>query len=274
MAMAKRVALVTGASSGIGAAAAIKLRERGFTVYAAGRRRDRLEAIAGNGIIPLVFDVSDDAACVNAINQILEEQGRIDVLVNNAGYGALGAIEDVPAAEGIKQFEVNVFGPIRLIQLVLPHMREEHSGRIINVSSIGGKVYSLLGGWYHGTKFALEGMTDSLRLEVEPFGIDVSLIEPGAIATEWGTIAADNVERTSGTGAYADAAHAVAASLRKPTEGGGVSPDVVADAIVKAAADARPKTRYPVGSNAKSAVLSRRLLSDRQFDKIARRAVK
>lgn len=271
--MAKKVALVTGASSGIGASAASKLQQHGFTVYAAGRRRDRLDAIAGHGIIPLVFDVSDDAACVNAINQILEQQGRIDVLVNNAGYGALGAIEDVPAAEGVKQFEVNVFGPIRLIQLVLPHMRAQHSGRIINVSSIGGKVYSLLGGWYHGTKFALEGMTDSLRLEVEPFGIDVSLIEPGAIATEWGAIAADNVERTSGTGAYADAAHAVAASLRKPTADGGVSPDVVADAIVKAATDARPKTRYPVGSNAKSAVLARRLLSDRQFDKIARRAV-
>jgi NAD(P)-dependent dehydrogenase (short-subunit alcohol dehydrogenase family) len=272
--MTKKVVLVTGATSGIGAAAAIKLCEHGFTVYAAGRRRDRLEDITRPGIIPLIFDVSDDAACVNAINQILNEQGRIDVLVNNAGYGALGAIEDVPAAEGVKQFEVNVFGPIRLIQLVLPHMRARHSGRIINVSSIGGKVYSLLGGWYHGTKFALEGMSDSLRLEVAPFGIDVSLIEPGAITTEWGAIAADNVERTSGAGAYAATAHAVSASLRQPAENGGVSADVVADAIVKAATDAHPKTRYPVGSNAKSAVLARRFLSDRQFDKIARRAAK
>jgi NAD(P)-dependent dehydrogenase (short-subunit alcohol dehydrogenase family) len=272
--MSERVALVTGATSGIGEAAALALRDRGFIVYAAGRRLDRLAALSAERLIPLKLDVTDGASCASAIERIVADQGRIDVLVNNAGYGALGAIEDMSLDEGRRQFEVNVFGPFRLIQLALPHMRAQRSGRIVNVSSIGGKVYSLLGGWYHGTKFALEGMSDSLRLEVAPFGIDVSIIEPGAIATEWGAIAADNVERVSGAGAYASDARGVAVNLRGSSGQAGTPASVVADAIVSAATARRPKTRYPVGSNARSALVARRVLSDRRFDALARRVMR
>ncbi|GIF47244.1 short subunit dehydrogenase [Asanoa ferruginea] len=161
--MDARVALVTGATSGIGAQAALALRRRGFVVYAAGRRGDRLADAATKELLPLKLDVTDDGSMVDAIDRIVADRGRIDVLVNNAGYGSLGAIEETTAAEGRRQFEVNVFGAFRLIQLVLPHMRAQRSGRIINVSSAGGKTYGPLGGWYHGTKFALEGMSDSLR---------------------------------------------------------------------------------------------------------------
>ena len=272
--MTTQVALVTGATSGIGEAAARSLRDKGFTVYAAGRRRDRLAALEGERLIPLELDVTDDASCVAAIERIIAEQGRIDVLVNNAGYGALGAIEDTELDEGRRQFEVNVFGPFRLIQLALPHMRVQRSGRIVNVSSVGGKIYSLLGGWYHGTKHALEGMSDCLRIEVAPFGIDVSIIEPGAIATEWGPIAADNVERVSGNGAYAEDAHAVAARLRPTSPIRHAPASAVADAIVLAATARKPKTRYAVGTNAKPALRARRILSDRSFDTIARRVTR
>jgi NAD(P)-dependent dehydrogenase (short-subunit alcohol dehydrogenase family) len=209
-----RIALVTGATSGIGGATAEALRKRGYVVYAAGRRADRLAALADDRLLPVQMDVTDDASLVETVERVIAEQGRIDVLVNNAGYGSLGAIEDTSVDEGRRQFEVNVFGAFRLIQLVLPRMREQRSGRIVNVSSAGGKIYSPLGGWYHGTKFALEGMSDSLRLEVAPFGIKVVIIEPGATLTEWGLIAADRVEKASGHGAYAWQAHALASSLR------------------------------------------------------------
>jgi NAD(P)-dependent dehydrogenase (short-subunit alcohol dehydrogenase family) len=273
--MGARVALVTGATSGIGADAAVALRQRGFVVYAAGRRFDRLAGLAAQDLRPVELDVTDDASRVDAIDRIVAEQGRIDVLVNNAGYGSLGAIEDTAPGEGRRQFEVNVFGPFRLIQLVLPHMRAQRSGRIINVSSAGGKTYSPLGGWYHGTKFALEGMSDSLRVEVAPFGIDVVIIEPGAILTEWGLIAADHVEKTSGTGAYGSAARALAANLRSRSHRSrSAAPTVVANAIVAGAIARRPKTRYAVGTGSRPGILARRVLSDRAFDALATRGMR
>jgi NAD(P)-dependent dehydrogenase (short-subunit alcohol dehydrogenase family) len=270
-----RVALVTGATSGIGAQAALALRQRGFVVYAAGRRADRLAGLAAKDLLPLELDVTDDPSMVHAIDRIATERGRIDVLVNNAGYGSLGAIEDTTVGEGRRQFEVNVFGAFRLIQLVLPRMRAQGSGRIINVSSAGGKIYSPLGGWYHGTKFALEGMSDSLRVEVAPFGIDVVIIEPGTTLTEWGLIAADNVEKTSGAGAYGSGARALASSLRSASHRSRSSaPSVVADAIVAGVNARRPKTRYAVGAGAKPSILARRVLSDRAFDALATRAMR
>ena len=145
------VALVTGASSGIGAESAKHLAAAGFLVYAAARRTDRLGELASGSIRPLTMDVTDDDSVTAGVQQVLAEAGRIDALVNNAGYGSYGAVEDVPIDEARRQFEVNVFGPFRLIQLALPHMRVQRSGRIVNVSSVGGKIYSLLGGWYHGT---------------------------------------------------------------------------------------------------------------------------
>src|SRR5690348_15143016 len=176
--MSTKIALVTGGSSGIGEATALALAERGYTVYAGARRVERMEPLKAHGVRPLAMDVTDDASLQFAVSQMLAEAGRIDVLVNNAGYGSYGALEDVPLSEARSQFEVNVFGAARLTQLVLPHMRAQRSGTVVNITSMGGKVHTPLGGWYHGTKFALEALSDCLRVEAKPFGIDVVVIEP------------------------------------------------------------------------------------------------
>lgn len=272
--MTTKTALVTGASSGIGEATALKLQELGYVVYGAARRTERLQKLAGAGVRPLAIDVTDDASMQAAITRIVDETGRIDVLVNNAGYGSYGALEDVPLDEGRDQFEVNVFGAMRLIQLVLPQMRAQRSGRIVNITSMGGKLYTPLGGWYHGSKFALEALSDCLRLEVKPFGIDVVVIEPGGIQTEWGGIAAGHVEKTSGGGAYAAQAAAVASSLRSEANSTRNSPpSVIANAIGKAVTARKPKTRYVAGFGARPLLFVRRHASDRVFDWIISRAV-
>lgn len=267
------IALVTGASSGIGEATARRLADDGFVVYGAARRIDRLEPLAAYGIVPLAMDVTDEASMTAGIDRILSERGRIDVLVNNAGYGSYGALEDVPLEEARRQFEVNVFGAARLMQLVLPHLRAQRSGTIINVTSMGGKIYTPLGGWYHATKFALEALSDCLRLEVAPFGVDVVVIEPGGIRTEWGAIAADGLGATSGAGAYADQAEAVAATLGGEGNSRFASdPSVIARAISKAASAGRPRTRYAVGFGAKPLIGLHTALPDRAFDAVIKRA--
>ncbi|MFD6398911.1 oxidoreductase [Nocardia sp. NPDC060249] len=272
--MTDKTALVTGASSGIGEATARKLATLGYTVYGAARRADRLQKLAADGIRPLAMDVTDDASVRAGIEHIVAETGRIDVLVNNAGYGSYGAIEDVPLDEARYQFEVNVFGAARLAQLALPHMREQRSGTIVNITSMGGKIYTPLGGWYHGTKFALEGLSDCLRLEAEPFGVDVVVIEPGGIRTEWGGIAADHLRKVSGDGAYAAQAEAVAASLGPEATVARLSspPEVIADAIGKAVTARRPKTRYRVGFGSRPLIFLKWLLPDRAFDALIKRA--
>lgn len=266
--MSEKVALVTGASSGIGEVTARKLQELGYMVYGAARRVDRMQGLESAGMHTLAMDVTDDASVTAAVEQIIAETGRIDVLVNNAGYGSYGSIEDTPLDEARHQFEVNIFGAMNLTQKVLPHMRAQRSGTIINISSMGGKMYTPLGGWYHATKFALEALSDSLRMEVEPFGIDVVIIEPGGIATEWGGIAADNVEKVSGNGAYANQAKAVAKSLRGGGVNRGSQPTVISDAIAKALTAEKPKTRYAVGFGARPLIAAHAILPDRAFDKL------
>jgi NAD(P)-dependent dehydrogenase (short-subunit alcohol dehydrogenase family) len=265
-----QVALVTGASSGIGEAAALELAKRGYVVYAAARRAGRLAGLTGRGIHALAMDVADDASMQAGLAQVIAEHGRIDVLVNNAGYGSYGALEDVDPAEARYQFEVNVFGLARLIQLIAPHMRAQGSGRIVNISSMGGKIYEPLGAWYHATKFAVEGLSDSLRLELKPFGIDVVIVEPGAIRTEWADIAADKLEKTSGGTVYADQAGRVASVLRamgtNPRRA--TDPAVVGRVIAAAATSRRPRTRYVTGFGARPLLLARRLLPDRSFDRV------
>lgn len=262
------VALVTGGSSGIGEATARRLHGLGWSVYAAARRTDRMGELAGMGISTLALDVTDEPSAAAAVDQITSEQGRIDVLVNNAGYGSYGALEDVPLSEARYQFEVNVFGLARLTQLLLPHMRQQHSGRIINVSSIGGKIHEPLGGWYHATKFAVEGLSDSLRVEVRPFGIDVVVIEPGAIRTEWGSIAAQNLRRASARTAYRQQAEYVAAVLESTSGPRSLAspPEVIANVIARAATTRRPRTRYVAGRGARAIIAARALLPDRAFD--------
>ena len=264
-----RVALVTGGSSGIGESAARMLSDKGFVVYAVARRVDRMKALADDGIHVFGMDVSDEESMSSGIQRILDEQGRIDVLVNNAGYGSFGAVEDVPIDEARRQFEVNLFGLARLIQLVLPTMRAQHSGVIINISSIGGHFYEPLGAWYHATKHALEGFSDSLRLELRPHGVDVAIIEPAAIRSEWADIAADSMLDTAKGGAYEEQARKAAGLFERsysPAMSSG--PEVVARAIVKAATARRPRTRYPVGKGARTIITSRRMLPDRVFDRV------
>src|ERR1700744_1173807 len=178
------VALVTGASSGMGKDFSLRLLAEGYVVYGAARRTERMADLASAGCHVIALDVTDDASMVTAVDQIIREQGRIDVLINNAGYGQFGALEDVPMDEGRRQLETNLIGPARLIQLCLPHMRARRYGRIFNISSTGGKIAGPLGGWYYASKFALEGYSDALRNEVARFGIDVVVIEPGGIQSE------------------------------------------------------------------------------------------
>jgi NAD(P)-dependent dehydrogenase (short-subunit alcohol dehydrogenase family) len=270
-----KVALVTGASSGIGEAVALKLRSLGYTVYGAARRVERMAGLADRGVRTLAMDVTDGASMQAGVEQIVAAEGSIDVLVNNAGYGSYGAIEDVPLEEARAQFEVNLFGAARLVQLVLPRMRAQRSGTIVNITSMGGKVHSPLGGWYHATKFALEALSDCLRIEVKPFGIDVVVIEPGGIATEWDGIAVDKLREASaaGSGAYAAQVGAVARALSSEgNEGRNSPPSVVADAIGEAVTARRPKTRYAVGFGARPLLAARAVLPDRAYDALITRA--
>ena len=266
-----RVALVTGASSGIGAATARRLARAGLTVYGAARRLDRLAELAADGVRAVELDVTSDDSMTAAVDHVLSEAGRIDVLVNNAGYGSYGAIEDVPMAEARRQIEVNLFGLARMIQLVVPGMRGRGGGTIVNITSIGGKITTPLGGWYHASKFAVEGLSDALRTELAPFGIDVVVIEPGGIATEWGDIAMESAKAASGDGAYAERVGAASTAMEGPIAQRGSDPDVVARTIERAVTAGRPRTRYAVGFMAKPSLIARRVLPDRAMDWIQTR---
>lgn len=269
--MERQVALVTGASSGIGEQTALELLRRGFIVYGAARRVDRMSSLVDAGGHAIAMDVTDDASVRAAVDRITAEQGRIDVLVNNAGYGSYGALEDVPIDEARRQFEVNVFGLARITQLVLPGMRARRSGTIVNISSIGGRIYEPLGGWYHATKFAVEGLSDSLRVELEPHGIRVVVIQPGAIRTEWNGISRRSAIERSGETAYAAQARALVRTLEAADgSSAATEPHVVATTIAKAVTARRPQTRYATPFSAKFIVGLRRMLPDRAFDAVIR----
>jgi NAD(P)-dependent dehydrogenase (short-subunit alcohol dehydrogenase family) len=263
-----KTAIVTGASAGIGEATCLALVDKGFTVYAVARRADRMAHLADKGIVPVSADVTDDASMVALVDKVVSETGRVDVLVNNAGYGSYGALEEVPMDEARRQFDVNIFGLARLTQLVLPHMRSQGSGRIINISSVGGRIWEPLGAWYHATKFAVEGLSDSLRAELRPHGIDVIVIQPGAIKTEWAAISAENLKTASSIPAYADQVRVGAAVLAKAdTVRGASPPSTVAKTIARAATARRPRTRYATGGGARSVLLFNKILSDRGWDR-------
>lgn len=263
----KKVALVTGASSGIGKETAKLLTRNGFTVYGASRRLEKMSELKDIGVQLLEMDIADDASIVNGVTEILDNEKRIDVVINNAGYGSYGAMEDVSISEARYQFEVNIFGLARLTQLLLPTMRSQGSGKIINISSIGGSFGEPHGAWYHATKYALEGLSDSLRMELKQFGIDVVIIKPGAILTEWSSIARTKLLQVSGSTAYGDLVQRHANMLANADKNGS-SPTVVAETILKAVMSKRPKTRYAVGSGSTIVLLLRRVLSDRLFDKV------
>ncbi len=269
----KKVALVTGASSGIGEQTALVLQEHGFLVYGAARRLERLKSLEDKGIKTIALDVTDEESMTLCVDSILKEEGRIDILVNNAGYGTFGTVEEVPMEEGRRQIEVNIMGLAKMTQLVLPHMRKNRHGKIVNIASMGGRVWTPFGAWYHMTKFAVEGFSACLRLEVEPFGIDVIVIEPGGIKTNWGIIAADGLEKASGKGPYKKEVNTVAEVMRENyTVGKKFTPPlVVAECVGKAVTSRKPKTRYLIGYGSKSGVLAQKILGDRLYDKIIRK---
>ncbi len=243
----------------------------GYTVYAGARRIDRMKSLADTGARLLALDVTDDGSMTDAVETIMQEAGRIDVLINNAGYGSYGALEDVPPEEARRQFDVNIFGLARLTQLVLPAMRAQRNGRIVNISSIGGRFGEPFGSWYHATKFAVEGLSDSLRMELHPFGIEVVVIQPGATHSEWAGIAHDSLIKYSGDGPYSKFAVAHANMMEAGHKGSiPTQPSVVAQTIVEAVQSRNPNTRYATGGLAGTMLFMRRVLSDRAFDAMFR----
>ena len=264
-----KTALVTGASSGIGEAIAERLLRDSYRVFAGARRTERMASLEESGATLLSLDVTDDASMVAAVDAIKADGGRLDVLVNNAGYGSYGSLEEVPLDEGRRQFEINVFGLARLTQLAIPIMRAQGSGTIVNITSIGGKIHEPFGSWYHATKFAVEGMSDCLRMELAPFGIKVIVIEPGAIRTEWSEISRQNLLRHSGTGPYAQYANAHARMLGSADTSSIASPpEVVAETVARALKARRPRTRYATGGGARAILFLRAVLPDRMFDRV------
>jgi len=269
-----KAVLVTGCSSGIGHATAKRLAERGHTVYATARRPESIADLAEAGCKTLALDVTDESSMKAAVDAVEAAEGAVGALVNNAGYSQSGAVESVPMEKLRAQFETNVFGLVRMCQLVLPGMRRQGHGRIVNISSMGGKLVFPGGGAYHGSKYAVEAISDALRFEVRGFGVDVSIIEPGLITTEFGNVAAGSLEGT-GEGAESGDAYAkfnatVGAATKAVYEGPmrhlGGGPETVARAVEKALTARRPKTRYVVTPSARLAMFQRRILPDRAWD--------
>lgn len=261
--------LVTGASSGMGREFAERLLAEGMTVYVAARRADRMAALAEKGAIVLEMDITKDDQIVAAVQRIVDGHGGVDVLINNAGYGQYGAVEDTAIDTARYQFEVNLFGLARLTQLLLPSMRAKGRGRIINISSMGGKMYTPLGAWYHATKHALEGWSDALRLELAPHGIDVVIVEPGIIRTGFADAMNDHFAPGQ-SGAYDDLSGALQKSTAKNFENPkfGSPPSVISDLVLRAIRAGRPKTRYAGGQMARPLMFLRWLLPDRTYDRI------
>jgi len=269
----KRTILVTGASSGIGEATVRRLVAEGATVYAAARRVEAMRPLETVGARVLGLDVTKDDSVRAAVDEIEAVTGGVDVLINNAGYGEYGALEEVPLDRARYQMEVNVLGPARLIQRVLPGMRARRRGRIVNVSSFGGRLAFPLGAWYHASKFALEALSDSLRAEVAPFGIDVVVIQPGAIRTDWARIRYEWLAEASGDGPYAEMAAATERQgmMAHDANGIAVGPEVIADVIARAVRARRPRTRYAAPFHARAFLLLRWVLGDRALDFIMRK---
>ena len=265
----KKVILITGASAGIGKATAIQLLHEGHIVYGAARRVEKMKELVELGGSSIKLDITNEDDIQLTIKKIIDEQGRIDVLINNAGYSVYGAVEDVSIEDARRQFEVNLFGLGALTQKVLPYMRKQKSGHIINVTSIGGKIYMALGGWYHASKHALEGWSDCLRLETKQYGIKVSIIEPGAIETEFSDVMGQPMIDRSKGGAYEHLSNAIMEANKGAYDGSAsTSPFIIAKTISKAIKSKNPKTRYAAGKMAKPILFLRKWLSDKAFDKI------
>ena len=275
MAISKAV-LVTGCSSGIGEATAERLAGNGWTVYATARRPETLEGLAAKGCKTLALDVTDEESMRAAVSAVEEAEGAVGVLVNNAGYTQSGAVEDVPMELVRRQFETNFFGLVRMCQLCLPKMRAQGWGRIVNVSSMGGRMTFPGGGYYHATKHAVEALSDALRFEVAGFGVGVTIVEPGLIRTRFGETGAASVDEASQAGAGSDYAE-FNSNVQKATaeiyEGAvakiaGAGPEAVAKAIEKSISRRRAPSRVRVTASARAVIVQRRLMPDRMWDAV------
>ena len=267
-----KAVLITGCSSGIGEETARHLAANGWTVYATARRPETLAGLADAGCRALACDVTDEDSMRACVDAVVEAEGAVGVLINNAGYSQSGAVESVDLDSIRRQFETNVFGLIRMSQLALPGMREQGWGRIVNVSSMGGRLTFPGGGIYHATKYSVEAICDAMRFEVKGFGVDVVCIEPGLIVTGFGDAAVSSLdEGAAGEGPYAEfnatVGKATAAVYKGPMRRLGGGPDAVAKVIEKAISAKRPRTRYKVTPSAKLAIAQRRLVSDRMWDR-------
>jgi NAD(P)-dependent dehydrogenase (short-subunit alcohol dehydrogenase family) len=266
--MANEPVLITGCSTGIGRATAERLARSGLTVYATARKLDSIADLQEAGCRTLALDVTDEESMRAAVAAVEEAEGAVGALVNNAGYSQSGAVETIPMDELRRQFETNVFGLVRMCQLVLPGMRKAGAGRIVNISSMGGRLVFPGGGAYHGTKFAVEAISDALRFEVRDFGVHVSIIEPGLIKTSFGDTAHGSVPQQDGP--YAEFNAAVAKTTAEAYEGPlaklGAGPEAVAKVVEKAITARRPRTRYPVTASARLLLAQHAVLPDRGWD--------
>jgi NAD(P)-dependent dehydrogenase (short-subunit alcohol dehydrogenase family) len=261
--------LITGCSTGIGRATAERLAKAGHTVYATARREEAIADLRDAGCRTLALDVTDEASMGAAVDRVVADEGAVGVLVNNAGYSQSGAVETVRPEDLRRQFETNVFGLVRMCQLALPGMRAQRWGRIVNISSMGANFVFPGGGVYHATKFAVDALSDALRWEVKGFGVEVVIIQPGMIRTEFGATAAAAVDPADGP--YAEFNAQVARATQEAYERGplarlGGGPDAVARAVEKAIR--RPRTRIRVTPSAHVLVNQRRLMTDGMWDRM------
>ena len=248
---------------------ALALLKQGHIVYGLARRIEKMADIVNAGGKALAMDITDESQIESAVEQILAEQDKVDVLINNAGYAVYGTVEEVPIEAAKRQFDVNLFGLASITQRIIPGMRERKSGTIINISSMGGKMYTPMGAWYHATKHALEGWSDCLRLELIPFDVNVVIIEPGGIQTEFTNVFKEQLQGDAENGPYANSLQKLITSTTEMEKSGKLSnPQVITDLILKAVDSKNPKTRYVAGAYAKPLMFMRKYLSDRAFDKI------
>lgn len=264
----KKVILITGASSGIGKDTALSLIKYGHVVYGVARRLEMMKDIIHAGGHAIKMDILKERNIDDVVNQIIKEQSRVDVLINNAGYGLWGAVETISIDEAKRQFNVNIFGLAYLTKKIIPIMRKQKSGKIINMSSMGGKVYTPFGAWYHATKYALEGWSDCLRIELKSFGIDVILIEPGVIKTEFQDVMMDStVERSIGTPYEKKLKALEKATQEMYARGIGSPPSTITKLIIKAINSHNPKRRYVGGLFAKPMLFIKKWFGDKMYEK-------
>lgn len=272
--MDKKV-LITGASGGIGHSLALRLLKDGYKVYCSARRVDKMLDLEKAGAVVIAADLSNEDSARALADKIISLSGGVDILVNNAGYGLYGPVETVPLLDGREQMEVNFFSPVLLSQLFIPYMREKGQGRIINISSVAGKIYSPMSDWYVASKFALEGISDCMRIELRQFNIKVVLIEPSPIKTDWADGALETLKENAEGTPYKDFADRSYKMLTASTAGALASePEAVVKKIMRAITVKNPKPRYLSGRISGISVMARFFMPARLFDYVMRKQLK